>query len=428
GKKFTFTDVIRADISDSQGAGQRPLTYVRQLIAACALPQLMEESQLPSDVVSRARLTLDHCTGNTVGSVMLNGVRLIRQHVADFISERDGVQANINDVFVCSGVFHGTTLVMDLLKERKNGKRPGAMTCMPQYMAYFDFFEELGFHKILYHLDESNGWAHDISKMQRSLDASLKFCDPRFLLVANPANPTGNNHKIRIHHGRRYNALSSNERNTHFSHEIPLYFKMATAKKKTKEQLIATLQQYINDDDDDDVGFLGVLNVNDMAKLQRDDPELRALIDHLEGRGSTVALDCLVKPPKPGVPSYNLYNKEKNMIIKSLKDRAQLIQDTLNSIEGFYCSPVQAGMCGYPRVLLPRKAIDKAKSLGQDPSYFYVSQLLEKKGVCVTPGSAFGQPPGTCHSRVTILPPMAKVQDMLGRIKDFHKEFTNQYK
>ncbi|CAN7944921.1 unnamed protein product, partial [Ixodes hexagonus] len=142
-------------------------------------------------------------------------------------------------------------------------------------------------------------------------------------------------------------------------------------------------------------GYFEVANLNGHDKKRL----LKTLVELLPSTLAQVALDCLVKPPKPGEPSYNLYNKEKNMIIKSLKDRAELMQDTLNSIEGFYCSPVQAGMCVYPRVLLPRKAIDKAKSLGQDPSYFYVNQLLEKKGVCVTPGSAFGQSTGTCHFR-----------------------------
>ena len=41
-------------------------------------------------------------------------------------------------------------------------------------------------------------------------------------------------------------------------------------------------------DDDDDDRFLGAVSANDMAALQRDDPELRALIDHLEGRGGTI--------------------------------------------------------------------------------------------------------------------------------------------
>ncbi|KAM7288282.1 Transposon Ty3-I Gag-Pol polyprotein [Ixodes scapularis] len=41
-------------------------------------------------------------------------------------------------------------------------------------------------------------------------------------------------------------------------------------------------------DDNDDECFLGAVNTDDMARRQRDDPELRALIEHLEGGRSTV--------------------------------------------------------------------------------------------------------------------------------------------
>ena len=41
-------------------------------------------------------------------------------------------------------------------------------------------------------------------------------------------------------------------------------------------------------DDNDDECFLGAVNTDNMARRQRDDPELRALIEHLEGRGGTV--------------------------------------------------------------------------------------------------------------------------------------------
>ena len=41
-------------------------------------------------------------------------------------------------------------------------------------------------------------------------------------------------------------------------------------------------------DDDDDARFLGAVTDTDMGALQRDDPELRAVIDNLEGKGSSV--------------------------------------------------------------------------------------------------------------------------------------------
>ncbi|KAM7297650.1 uncharacterized protein ISCGN_022801 [Ixodes scapularis] len=57
-------------------------------------------------------------------------------------------------------------------------------------------------------------------------------------------------------------------------------------------------------DDEDDECFLGAVNTDDMARRQRDDPELRALIEHLEGRGGAVprvfsrALPTFVHPTR----------------------------------------------------------------------------------------------------------------------------------
>lgn len=41
-------------------------------------------------------------------------------------------------------------------------------------------------------------------------------------------------------------------------------------------------------DDDDYECFLGAVILNEIPALQQDNPELRSLIEHLEGRGSTV--------------------------------------------------------------------------------------------------------------------------------------------
>ncbi|EEC07512.1 alanine aminotransferase, putative [Ixodes scapularis] len=396
----------------------------------------MEEGRLPSDVVSRARLILDHCHGSSLGSIMFKGISIIRQHVADYISERDGVQANINDIFICSGVFHGATLVMNVLKECINGKPPGAMTCMPQYVAFHHFFDEFGFHKQSPWRREAKGtslvpgrlsaeqdrvqrktlfrtgraWGHEratVLSAESIMDIIRFSYQNNLIILADEAT----SHNIYTEHAP-------------FHSFRKVMHKMADPWSKTQLITFNSLSKGIMAEDGLQCGYFEVVNLNGDDKKRL----LKAVVELLPSTLSQVALDCLVKPPQSGDPSYDLYQKEKNTILESLKNRAELVQKALNNIEGFYCSPVQGAMCAYPRVLLPQKAIDKAKSLGQEPSYFYASQLLEKKGVCVTPGSAFGQLPGTCHFRITILPSMAKLLDMLDRIKNFHEEFTNQYK
>ena len=52
--------------------------------------------------------------------------------------------------------------------------------------------------------------------------------------------------------------------------------------------------------------------------------------------------------------------------------------------------------------------IEAAAGAGQAPDVFYAFNLLEATGICVIPGSGFGQYPGTFHFRTTILPQVLK--------------------
>ena len=58
----------------------------------------------------------------------------------------------------------------------------------------------------------------------------------------------------------------------------------------------------------------------------------------------------------------------------------------------------------YHIVLSPLQVLEAAADAGQQPDVFYAFNLLEATGICVIPGSGFGQAPGTFHFRTTILP------------------------
>lgn len=81
----------------------------------------------------------------------------------------------------------------------------------------------------------------------------------------------------------------------------------------------------------------------------------------------------------------------------------------------------------FPRIDMPEKAIKAAKAAGQQPDVFYAFKLLESTGICVIPGSGFGQRPGTYHFRTTILPQKDKIKSMLGQLKEFHLKFLKEF-
>jgi len=79
----------------------------------------------------------------------------------------------------------------------------------------------------------------------------------------------------------------------------------------------------------------------------------------------------------------------------------------------------------FPRITIPDKAVEAAKKEGKEPDVFYCMKLLDSTGVCLVPGSGFGQRDGTLHFRTTFLAPGT---EWVGRIIEFHKKFMDEYR
>ncbi len=136
-------------------------------------------------------------------------------------------------------------------------------------------------------------------------------------------------------------------------------------------------------------------------------------------------VDCMVNPPREGEPSYDLYQQEYNTIFNDLKSRAQALHTAFGEMEGVECQNPQGAMYLFPKINLPPKAIEAAKEKGKNPDDFYCLELLDATGICIVPGSGFGQKEGTLHFRTTFLAPGT---EWIGRITEFHKNFMDTYR
>lgn len=56
-----------------------------------------------------------------------------------------------------------------------------------------------------------------------------------------------------------------------------------------------------------------------------------------------------------------LFKQEKTNVLESLKTRAKMVYEILNTIEGVTCNEVMGAMYAFPRIDLPQKAIEKAE-------------------------------------------------------------------
>jgi alanine transaminase len=63
-----------------------------------------------------------------------------------------------------------------------------------------------------------------------------------------------------------------------------------------------------------------------------------------------------------------------------------------------------------------------------EPDDFYCSELLEQTGICVAPGTAFGQKKDTYHIRATTIVKMDKMRIVVTKFEEFHRRFLNFWK
>ena len=90
-----------------------------------------------------------------------------------------------------------------------------------------------------------------------------------------------------------------------------------------------------------------------------------------------------------------------------------ILAEGLNRIEGVQCNVIAGAMYAFPKMILPPGRTDAE----------YCMALLEQTGICVVPGSGFGQAEGTAHFRTTILPPTAQIGSVVERLAKFHASY-----
>lgn len=440
GAKKPFKEVIRANIGDCHAMGQIPLTFIRQVLGLVTYDKLFDDPTIPEDAKSRAREILCGCKGGSLGSYSDSaGIEPIRKHVAEYISRRDGIPADWNNIILSAGASGSIKAILALMRCPVGGKRPGIMIPIPQYPLYSATIAEFDMEQIGYYLDESKNWALDIAELQRSIEEARKISAPRALCVINPGNPTGQ--VLSKENIQEIIKFAYKERLFIFADEVyqdNIYAKGSafhSFKKVMTEMGEPYSKMELASFMSCSKGYMGECGIRGgYAEVINMCPQVKAmLLKSISAQlcPTTIGqacLDTVVNPPRPGEPSYDLWLKEKTAVLDSLRVRAEMVADTFNSIEGFSCNPVQGAMYAFPQIRLPAKAVEAAKKAGQAPDVFYSFQLLESTGICIVPGSGFGQRPGTYHFRTTILPQTDKLKHMLNLFRDFHVKFLQTYK
>ncbi|HEY3380948.1 MAG TPA: aminotransferase class I/II-fold pyridoxal phosphate-dependent enzyme [Vicinamibacterales bacterium] len=415
-------EIIYCNIGNPQALEQKPLTYLRQVLALCQYPELIGRaaSLFPSDVIEAAQRLLKGTRHGLGAYSESKGVRYIREAVAEFIHQRDGIEVDVEAIYLTDGASKGVQTALRILI---SGPHDGIMIPIPQYPLYSATLTLYEGKQVGYYLDEGHDWRLSRKMLQDSLDEARRYgVRVKAICVLNPGNPTGSvldrgNIGMLIEfakeHGLAILADEVYQENVYLSGDRFVSFaKVMTEKAETDVSLFSfhSCSKGFLGECGQRGGYMEVRNIPADVVAQITKLQSVSLCSNLTGQA---AVYCMVHPPKAGEPSYETYAHERDGILGELKTRAALLADGLNRIPGIQCNVVAGAMYAFPRITLPAGRSDEE----------YCMALLDQTGICVVPGSGFGQIPGTAHFRTTILPPTRKIEQVVERLARFHEGY-----
>ncbi|HEY6003000.1 MAG TPA: aminotransferase class I/II-fold pyridoxal phosphate-dependent enzyme [Anaeromyxobacter sp.] len=417
--------VIYCNIGNPQSLGQKPITWVRQVIALVEYPELIERAPagtFPEDVVATARHILASSYGPGAYTES-KGYRFVREAVAEYIHARDGISSDPEAIFLTDGASKGVQAALRLLIA---GERDGIMIPIPQYPLYSATITLYGGALVPYHLLENAQWKLSREVLEKAYEAArARDIRPRAVCVINPGNPTGGvlderNVEMVIDFARErgLSVLADEvyQANVWLAGDRFVSFASVLERKKVRDVSLFSFHSVSK-------GFLGecghrggYLECRNVPGPVLDEITKLQSISLCANSVGQLATYLLVRPPRRGEPSFPLYEKERSEVLETLRTKAQIVERGLNAVPGIQCNRVAGAMYAFPKIQLPPGVTDDD----------YCLALLEETGICVVPGSGFGQDPGTAHFRTTILPPMSEIEAVVKRIAEFHVAFTRR--
>jgi aspartate/methionine/tyrosine aminotransferase len=436
--------IIYCNIGNPQALKQKPLSYIRQTLSLLEYPELLHKPEIltlyPKDLVERAKMILEKHPHGTGAYSQSAGIPFIRKAVAEFIEKRDGIPASRDHIILTDGASKGVQATIMALLRRPND---GFMIPIPQYPLYSATIALYGGRQIGYYLDESTNWQLNEAELLESFENARRYgTHPVAIAVINPGNPTGSvlsyqNIQMVIRFAKRRNLsiMADEVYQENVYDPRSKFFSFAKVMHDMNERTVTLFSFHSVSK-----GFLGECGhrggymefrnippdvLSEMIKQQS-----ISLCANVSGQINTY---LMVDPPKPGDESYDTYISEKNAVLASLKKKSEILYENINKIDGMTMDIPQGAMYAFVRFELPSDPgvdvasmnVEERRKYEQDRDETYCMTLLEETGICVVPGSGFGQQAGTFHFRTTFLPPQDEIEELVKKLKAFHLKYTH---
>jgi alanine transaminase len=313
--------------------------------------------------------------------------------------------------------------------------KSGILIPIPQYPLYTATLAAHTGAGIPYHLDEEAEWATSAPDIEAAIArAAQDGIEPKALVIINPGNPTGAlldegtmQKVVRLCEQHNLVLLADEvyQANLHAPTTHPFTsFKRVVRALESPVPLVSfhSISKGVTGECGRRGGYFECTNISD---------EVIALIYKIASvglcppLGGQIGVDCMVRPPRPGDASYELWKAETDATHAALAQRTGTMATRLDALPGVSCVNSPGALYLYPRIYLPDAAIEAARKAGKEPDTFYALELLDHTGICVVPGSGFGQKEGQYHYRLTCLCP--GVEEYVAALERFHRKFLERY-
>lgn len=437
--------IIYCNIGNPQALKQSPLSFLRQLLSLMEYPELLKHPEAlrlyPSDIVERARFILGKHPHGTGAYTQSAGIPFIRQAVADFIAQRDNIPASRENIILTDGASKGAQAALLAMLHSPND---GFMIPVPQYPLYSATITLYGGREIRYDLDEENEWQLNEDALTESIEqARKKGVRPVAIVVINPGNPTGavlppENIRMIVEFAQKHTlSIIADEvyqenvygEGLRFQSFVRIMHEM-DVRDVTLFSLHSVSKGFLGECGHRG-GYLEIRNVPQDVLAQFIKQQSISLCANVSGQLATY---MMVAPPKPGDESYAVYCRERDGVLGALREKAAILAKGVNAIEGMSLKQPQGAMYAFVKFELPHQRDVDPESMSREErqayeakrDFDYCMALLEATGICVVPGSGFGQQPGTLHFRTTFLPPQDEIEQMVERLRVFHERYTKE--
>lgn len=372
------------------------------------------------------------------------------------VIERDGHSANADDIFLTAGASSGVSTILNTICVSKS---TGVLIPIPQYPLYTATLALVDATPVPYYLDEPLSWATDVPVIRKEIiKAKAAGTELRSIVVINPGNPTGAT--LTEQNISDVITLAAEENLVIIADEV-YQTNVYQGKFHSFKKVLRNLQK----EAPKKYEHVELVSFHSVSKgmvgecghrggyfeLVGFDEEVQAQIYKLVSITlcppviGQCLVELMVNPPKKGSESYVLYEKEYNSkhlfpfpnhnfsrinplcqsdIYQGLKQRSQALHKTFSKMKGVSCQDPLGAMYLFPTITLPPKAVEAAEKEGRNPDEFYCLRLLDATGICVIPGSGFGQREGTWHFRTTFLAPGV---EWVARLERFHEAFMVEF-